>query len=134
MIIVTCRVCPKNTSISAYTEETLCFKNAKELENYISESNKKVVVDKLFELSDGKTGACNGYFEWHPYPEEDPPRSDDYLITVKEDDCLHTYYDDYEECEAEDYIHKGYFSGYRHECVVAWAELPKPYKGYANGQ
>lgn len=132
MIVATCRVYPKNTSISAYTEETLCFKNAEELKNYLTESNKKIIIDKLFELSDGETETCNGYFEWHPYPEEDPPRSDDYLITVKENDRLHTYYDDYEECNIKDY--KGYFSGFKNDCVVAWAELPEPYKGDTNGQ
>ncbi|MGN1218115.1 MAG: hypothetical protein ACI4TD_09065 [Phocaeicola sp.] len=128
MIIAVFRLHPKTkyTSISEYTEETLCFKNAKELETYLSENHQKVVIDKLFELSDDEADTCSSYFEWHPYPKEDPPKGDDYLITVKENGCLHTYYTDYEECEDEDY--KGYFSGYDNECIVAWAELPKPYK------
>lgn len=131
MILATYRVYMKDADILC-TEETTCFENAKELKSYLVESNKEIIVDKVFELSDDEAETCNSYFEWHPYPDEDPPKSDDYFITVKENGCLRTYYTDYEECKTEDY--NGYFSGYDNECIVAWAERPKPYKGGDNGQ
>ena len=55
--------------------------------------------------------------KWHPYPQEPPIEDKDYLITVK--------YRRTRKVMKWDSVN-GYFSVYGD--VIAWAELPKPYK------
>ena len=74
------------------------------------EKETKVIIEVLKSEEETKV-------KWHPYPKERPPKDDDYLITIK-----------------GKHIKKvmkwnsvnGYFNIYVN--VIAWAELPKPYK------
>ena len=50
MIIVTCRVYPKESDIFVYLEKTMCFENSKDLKNYLVNNEVNVIVDKLFEI------------------------------------------------------------------------------------
>ena len=67
--------------------------------------------------------------KWHPYPEEKPKYKKNYLVTIY---CLDDEYD-----EDDAYLTTAIFYWFGdcffdpfHPCwaVVAWAELPKPYK------
>ena len=58
--------------------------------------------------------------EWHPYPQEKPEEYDEYLVTVKDEQDLFTF-TTYWLPEGNTFID---FSRY----IVAWAELPEPYK------
>ena len=58
--------------------------------------------------------------EWHPYPQEKPEEYDEYLVTVKDEQDLFTF-TTYWLPEGNTFID---FS----RDIVAWAELPEPYK------
>lgn len=58
--------------------------------------------------------------EWHPYPQEKPEEYDEYLVTVKDEQDLFTF-TTYWIPEGNTFID---FS----RDIVAWAELPEPYK------
>ena len=61
--------------------------------------------------------------DWHPYPDEYPPKYDRYLITIPydvEDEGVHeviAYWDPDRECWYTPSIFD----------PIAWAELPEPY-------
>ena len=55
--------------------------------------------------------------KWHPYPQERPIEDDAYLITVKYRRTRKVM---------KWYCFNGYFSIYGD--VIAWAEMPEPYK------
>lgn len=62
--------------------------------------------------------------KWHPYPEEKPPKENvRYLVTAGIDGHIHILVQHYvqfkERC--------GFFV-VGDDCVIAWAELPEPYK------
>lgn len=60
--------------------------------------------------------------KWHPYPEEKPIFDDDYLITVK-----------YKHLPNRVYICSGVNGLFNIKPdVIAWAELPEPYKEEQN--
>lgn len=57
MIIVTCRVYPKDIGLS-YKEESRVFNNSHQLKDFlISQGN--VIVDKVFEIKEGNNGKEN---------------------------------------------------------------------------
>ena len=58
--------------------------------------------------------------KWHPYPQEKPEEYDEYLVTVKDEQDLFTF-TTYWIPEGNTFID---FS----RDIVAWAELPEPYK------
>ena len=58
---------------------------------------------------------------WHPYPEEKPRRTGDYLVTFQKRRKLYVTKDCYD-------INEGDFEIDFYVKVVAWAELPEPYK------
>ena len=66
------------------------------------------------------------HVDWHPYPDEQPTKLRLYLVTYKNKD--------YEPCI---YVAL-YFNGWRTgslselEDVIAWAELPEPYRPEVN--
>ena len=58
---------------------------------------------------------------WHPYPQEKPIKSGQYLVTVE---------DTYNVIDFADYLsYDKQFLNEIDEYVIAWAELPEPYKG-----
>lgn len=60
---------------------------------------------------------------WHPYPKEKPPKECYYLVTVR---YICAFLDEgYVEINID--MYRGYFKK-RNWQVIAWAELPKPYK------
>ena len=75
------------------------------------EKETKVIIEVLKSEEETKV-------KWHPYPKERPPKDDDYLITTK--------YKRTRKVMSWDSV-KGYF--YTENDVIAWAELPEPYKG-----
>ena len=62
--------------------------------------------------------------KWHPYPKEEPPEEDDYLVTVRGD--------------LNPFIYYLYYSSYttgrgsQWDYVTAWMDIPKPYKEEEN--
>ena len=67
----------------------------------------------------------NDGIEWHPYPKEKPTEDGRYLVTIRMF-CRDGFDEEYERrFVQEDVFDLGYFwkAG-----VIAWAELPKPYK------
>lgn len=63
--------------------------------------------------------------DWHPYPEEKPPCTDDYLITIKKGRKLCVTKDCYD-------INEGEFEIEFNAKIIAWAELPEPYRPEVN--
>lgn len=66
--------------------------------------------------------------KWHPYPEEKPKKEGNYLTTVG---LLRENYinmDFYYITEKREYF------AYSNPLVIAWAEMPEPYKGGIDGQ
>ena len=59
--------------------------------------------------------------KWHKYPNEKPEKYREYIITVNIRQHLYTTTSDW----MPD-LNK--FFSYRNEVIVAWAELPEPYK------
>lgn len=57
MIIVTCRIYPKDIGIS-YKEETWCFNNARDLKDFLVDKG-NVIVDKVFEIKEEDNGKEN---------------------------------------------------------------------------
>lgn len=58
--------------------------------------------------------------EWHPYPQEKPEEYDEYLVTVKDEQDLFTF--------TTYWIPEGNtFMDFSRD-IVAWAELPEPYR------
>lgn len=58
---------------------------------------------------------------WHKYPNEKPEKYREYIITVNIRQHLYT-------TTADWMPDLNKFFSYRNEVIVAWAELPKPYK------
>ena len=57
MIIVTCRIYPKDVGLS-YKEESYVFHNSHDLKNFlVSQGN--VIVDKVFEIKEENNGKEN---------------------------------------------------------------------------
>ena len=54
MIIVTCRVYPKDIGLS-YKEESRVFNNSHQLKDFLG-SQGKVIVDKVFEIKEENNG------------------------------------------------------------------------------
>lgn len=73
------------------------------------------MFDQMFEQ--GKKEAIT----WHPYPEEKPPCTDDYLITIKKGRKLCVTKDCYD-------INEGEFEIEFNTKIIAWAELPEPHQ------
>ena len=65
--------------------------------------------------------------EWHPYPKEKPKKSDDYLVSIKAGDKFFTY-----TAYWIDTI--GIFELRCDGRILAWAEMPAPYKEQKNDQ
>ena len=61
------------------------------------------------------------HVDWQPYPEEKPPCTDDYLITIKKGRKLCVTKDCYD-------INEGEFEIEFNTKIIAWAEMPEPYK------
>lgn len=59
--------------------------------------------------------------KWHPYPEEQPPKHDRYLVTI------HSKDDDEEEQVIIAYWDKRRWLHPSNNLPIAWAELPEPY-------
>lgn len=60
------------------------------------------------------------HVEWHPYPKEKPSKSGDFLVTVKKVECeivMTRFYNDW----AEKF-------NFNDKQILAWAELPEPYR------
>lgn len=61
------------------------------------------------------------HVDWHPYPEKKPPCTNDYLITIKKGRKLCVTKDCYD-------ITEGEFEIEFNAKIIAWAEMPEPYK------
>lgn len=61
------------------------------------------------------------HIEWSQYPKNRPLRTDDYLITIKRGHKLYVTKDCYD-------VNEGNFEIEFNTKVIAWAELPEPYK------
>lgn len=61
------------------------------------------------------------HVDWHPYPDEKPLCTDDYLITIKRGRKLYVTKDCYDVGESE-------FEFEFNTKIIAWAEMPKPYR------
>ena len=59
MIIVTCRVYPKESDVLVHIEKTMCFENSKDLKNYLVNKEVNVIVDKVFEIKEENNGQEN---------------------------------------------------------------------------
>lgn len=59
--------------------------------------------------------------KWHPYPEENPKKSGDYLVYIRAGDKIFTYIAYWIDSIG---IFEPRFVGR----ILAWAELPEPYK------
>ena len=58
--------------------------------------------------------------KWHPYPEEKPLQSGDFLVTVKKAECeivMVRFYNDW-----------GEKFNFNDKQILAWTELPEPYQ------
>lgn len=65
---------------------------------------------------------------WHPYPEEVPPRYGEYLVTASNDLMERTSFIDlWHYCKNDEFQKLGYMLPPEAH-VLAWAELPRPYK------
>lgn len=100
----------------------------------------KIVIDipeskylslmKCFEndvpLGKTDTAIVNGTpWQWHPYPQEKPLKSGDYLVTLKYTanyTKMADYDPEFDEWRGNDYMY------IPNNCVSAWAELPEPYE------
>ena len=62
--------------------------------------------------------------DWHPYPKEKPTESKEYFVTLKYTKCVAAF--DYDPEWNEWRGNEGFYVP--NNCVIAWAELPEPYK------
>ncbi len=60
--------------------------------------------------------------DWHPYPEEQPPKNDRYLVTLPSED------DDEDEQVIIAYWDKKRWLHPSNNLPIAWAEMPEPYE------
>ena len=90
-------------------------------ENWLKmkEENSNRHLSNIPEIS-AKKESRYAVIEWHPYPQEKPEEYDEYLVTVKDEQDLFTF-TTYWLPEGNTFID---FS----RDIVAWAELPEPYK------
>ena len=64
--------------------------------------------------------------KWHPYPNEKPPKTGDYIVTIKGTlkkplVSFDSYFGEF-----------GVWVNYEIDEIEAWAALPEPYQGDAN--
>lgn len=67
-----------------------------------------------------RSGTQLTVIEWHPYPQDRPPRSDTYMVTYSGGGINFRHYNRYSDTEGE-------FTTY-HARVIAWAERPQSYE------
>lgn len=76
------------------------------------------------------------HVDWHPYPKEKPKKSGRYLVTIVSEFMGKrvTTDDFYDYKELLENYNRGprYYWYYHNGEVIAWAELPEPYKSEVN--
>ena len=65
------------------------------------------------------------HVDWHPYPDEKPPKDGVYLVTMRVWDA--TYEDYFEGVGFFYFMNTNFKEDAIHE-VIAWAEKPEPYR------
>ena len=63
--------------------------------------------------------------EWHPYPKERPPKEDVYLVTMV--DKIHFVAESKYSPKKKKFTYE-YYGDIFDDCIIAWSEMPKPYK------
>lgn len=101
-----CFSCPLNHYDYANKGIAVCG-----LTNVLGEAGKECPLEEAKEI------------EWHPYPEEKPPHAGRFLVTYKNKQCHNR-----RETKTVSYLFKSSMFNSHKDSIIAWAELPEPYK------